>query len=272
METTKILYIAQEITPYVAESEIASLCRSLPLAIQDKGKEIRLFMPKFGGINERRNQLHEVIRLSGLNIVIDDTDHPLIIKVASIPAAHMQVYFIDNDDYFVRKGISKDAASGEDFPDNVERLIFFIRGVMETVKKLRWAPDIIHCHGWMTSVVPLYVKTAYKDDTFFKNSKIVTSLYNEGFESPFSDKFGNNVLIDGVAKKDVKQVAGKSITCNELLKFALDYSDAAIQGSPELPAELLAYAQSKVQHFLGYQSSEDRVDAYNAFYDEILKK
>ena len=195
-------------------------------------------MPKFGGINERRNQLHEVIRLSGLNIVIDDTDHPpLIIKVASIPAAHMQVYFIDNDDYFVRKGISKDAATGEDFPDNDERMIFFIRGVMETVKKLRWAPDIIHCHGWMTSVVPLYVKQLIRTIHSLK-FKIVTSLYNEGFESPFSDKFGNNVLIDGVAKKDVKQVAGKSITCNELLKFALDYSDAAIQGSPELPAEL----------------------------------
>lgn len=157
MKATKVLFIAQEITPYLPESEIANVCRYLPQGVQERGREIRTFMPKYGNINERRNQLHEVIRLSGMNLIIDDTDHPLIIKVASIQAARMQVYFIDNEDYFQRKFTTEDE-NGNSFDDNDERSIFFVRGVMETVKKLRWVPDIIHCHGWMTALAPLYIK------------------------------------------------------------------------------------------------------------------
>ena len=152
-KATKVLFIAQEITPYLPDSEIATLCRNLPQGIQERGHEIRTFMPKYGNINERRNQLHEVIRLSGMNLIINDTDHPLIIKVASIQSARMQVYFIDNDDYFQRKQVLTDD-NGNEFEDNDERSIFFVRGVMETVKKLRWAPDIIHCHGWLTALAP----------------------------------------------------------------------------------------------------------------------
>ena len=181
MEDVKILYIAQEIMPYVPESEMSAICRKLPQAVQEKQKDVRLFMPKFGSINERRNQLHEVIRLSGQNIAIDDTDHPLIIKVASVPAARMQVYFIDNEDLFTRKGITADA-DGNEFEDNDERAIFFARGVLETVRKLRWTPDIIHCHGWFSSFIPFYVKKACNEDPFFKNAKIVTSLYNDSFK------------------------------------------------------------------------------------------
>ena len=159
MKEAKVLFIAQEITPYLPESEIANICRNLPQGIQDRGHEIRTFMPKYGSINERRNQLHEVIRLSGMNLIIDDTDHPLIIKVASIQSARMQVYFIDNDDYFQRNA---DGVVDEDMrPDNDERSIFFVRGVMETVKKLRWTPDIIHCHCWITALTPLYIKKSY---------------------------------------------------------------------------------------------------------------
>ena len=157
MDAKKILFIAQEITPYLPESEIATICRNLPQGIQERGREIRTFMPKFGSINERRNQLHEVIRLSGMNLIIDDTDHPLIIKVASIQAARMQVYFIDNEDFFQRKHTISDD-DGNEYEDNDDRSIFYVRGVLETVKKLRWCPDVIHCHGWMTALAPLYIK------------------------------------------------------------------------------------------------------------------
>ena len=166
MSTTRVLYIAQEITPYLPEGEISCICRNLPQAIQEKGKEIRTFMPRFGCVNERRNQLHEVIRLSGMNLIIDDTDHPLIIKVASIQSARMQVYFIDNDDFFQRRYTIADE-NGE-FEDNEDRSIFFVRGVLETVKKLRWTPDIIHCHGWMTALTPLYIKKTFSQDPFFR--------------------------------------------------------------------------------------------------------
>ena len=172
MKAKKILFVTQEMTPYVPASELAALGRDLPEEIQNKGREIRTFMPKWGNINERRNQLHEVIRLSGMNLIIDDTDHPLIIKVASIQSAHMQVYFIDNDDYFLKRQMGTDE-NGNEYADNGERAIFYARGVLETVKKLRWVPDIIHCEGWMSALVPLFVKTAYQDEPSFCDSKII---------------------------------------------------------------------------------------------------
>src|SRR5574344_1175339 len=184
MKATKILFINQEIAPYVPDSEMSLMGRNLPQSIQEKGREIRTFMPKWGNINERRNQLHEVIRLSGINLIIDETDHPLIIKVASIQAARMQVYFIDNDDYFMKRQMAANEL-GEEYPDNGERAIFFARGVLETVKKLRWVPDIIHCQGWMGAVVPLYIKTAYHEEPSFANAKVVTSLFNKDIDGNF---------------------------------------------------------------------------------------
>ena len=168
MRKARILFVSQEITPYLDETHIGKIGRRLPQAIQERGREIRTFMPKYGNINERRHQLHEVIRLSGMNIVINNADHPLIIKVASIPTARMQVYFIDNDDYFHRKSTLTDKATGKYFDDNDERLVFFNRGVIETVKKLGWSPDIIHCHGWFTGLTPLYVKKAFIEDQINK--------------------------------------------------------------------------------------------------------
>ena len=198
MESKKVLFVSQEITPYLPETELSQISRTLPQAIQETGKEIRTFMPKYGNINERRNQLHEVIRLSGMNLIIDDTDHPLIIKVASIQAARMQVYFIDNEEYFQRKHTVVDA-NGKDFADNDERMIFFARGVLETVRKLRWSPDLVHCHGWFTSLVPLYLKKAYREDPLFADSKVVFSFYNNGFNTPLNPSFLEKVVVDGVS-------------------------------------------------------------------------
>ena len=183
-KANKVLFITQEITPYVPESEMSLVGRNLPQAIQEKGREIRTFMPKWGNINERRNQLHEVIRLSGMNLIIDDTDHPLIIKVASIQSARMQVYFIDNDDYFQNRLETADE-NGVEYEDNDSRAIFYARGVLETVKKLRWCPDIIHCHGWMTALAPLYIKKAYKDEPSFRDAKVVFSVFEDDFKESF---------------------------------------------------------------------------------------
>jgi len=210
-----------------------------------------------------------VIRLSGMNLIIDDTDHPLIIKVASIQSARMQVYFIDNDDYFHRKNTIANE-KGEEYEDNDERTIFFVRGVMETVKKLRWTPDVIHCQGWMTALAPLYIKKAYNDDPFFKNSKVVYSIFNDDFKKPFRDLFAERLLLEGIEKKHVVQVKDKVIDFVALSKLAVDYSDAVIQASPVVNQAILDYVASKKMKFLPFQSEDEYADAYVQFYDTLL--
>ncbi|MGL4293380.1 MAG: glycogen/starch synthase [Bacteroidales bacterium] len=271
MKATKVLYITSEITPYLPESEISTISRFLPQGIQERGREIRTFMPKYGSINERRNQLHEVIRLSGMNLIIDDTDHPLIIKVASIQAARMQVYFIDNEDYFQRKATLTDD-EGNEFDDNDERSIFFVRGVMETVKKLRWVPDIIHCHGWMTALTPLYIKKAYADDPSFRNSKIVYSAYNDDFSKSFPTNFGEKLMLEGIEQSDIEAIEGKEVSFADLTKLAMKYSDGVIQGSETINPEVLDYAQNNAKPFLSYQNPETYIDAYNDFYDVVWEE
>jgi starch synthase len=228
MEKKKILYISQEITPYLPESEMSETARYLPQGIQERGREIRTFTPRYGCVNERRNQLHEVIRLSGMNLVINDTDHPLIIKVASIQAARMQVYFIDNEDYFHRKFVLSDD-EGNEFDDNDERAVFFARGVLETVIKLRWAPDIIHCHGWLTSLVPMYIKKYYYNNPLFRNSKVVYSVYNDDFKNPLNKDFTEKIILDGITRDDLDML--KIPTYENVSKFAVSFSDAVIKGS-----------------------------------------
>ncbi|GAB6120514.1 glycogen/starch synthase [Dysgonomonas termitidis] len=268
MGTKKVLYITQEITPYLPDSPIATNCRYLPQAIQEKGQEIRTFMPKFGSINERRNQLHEVIRLSGMNLIIDDTDHPLIIKVASIQAARMQIYFIDNDDYFKRKHTIADDKNVE-FTDNDERSIFYVRGVLETIKKLRWIPDVIDCHGWMTALTGLYIKTAYADDPCFKNSKIVYSLYNDDFKQPFSDKFIDKLKFDGIKDKDVDTLKGV-VDYETLSNFAVKYADGVIQSEENVNNNILDNVNKSGKKFLSYPGNLDvSVDAINNFYENL---
>lgn len=268
-EVTKVLYISQEIFPYLPASEMANMGRYLPQAVQEKGLEVRIFMPKFGSINERRNQLHEVIRLSGMNIIIDDTDHPLIIKVASIPAARMQVYFIDNEDYFQRKNTVANE-NNEEYDDNDERAIFFARGVMETVKKLRWSPDVIHCQGWITALVPLYVKKIYNDDPFFKHSRVVYSIFDDEFKKPLNDHLMDKILMDGIQKKHLASIKNPPVDYFSLLKLAVDYSDGFIQSSPKVNESVLKYVADKKIKFLPYQPAEDYSDQYIDFYNHLF--
>lgn len=267
MEKKKVLFISQEIAPYLPETEMSTICRNLPQGIQEKGKEIRAFMPRYGLINERRHQLHEVIRLSGMNIIIDDTDHSLIIKVASIQAARMQVYFIDNEDYFQRKAILKNDKN-DYFEDNDERTIFFSRGVLETVKKLRWAPDIVHCHGWLSSLVPLYLKKSFKEDPLFNYAKVVYSVYNDDFEKPLNKHFAKKLVIDGISDNELKTI--ENPTFENLSKLAIDAADAVIQGSQNINSTVQSYIKKSGKPFLGYHDAESYISAYSDFYDQIL--
>ena len=268
----KILFVNAQMYPYLPETRMAKICRELPQGIQERKKEIRAFMPRYGCINERKNQLHEVIRLSGMNIIISDVDRPLVIKVASISAARIQVYFIDNEDYFRRKQIDRDE-KGHFFADNGERAIFFARGVLETVKKLRWAPDIIHCSGWISHVLPLYLKKAYKDDPIFSQSKVVLSLYDDTPSEPLSANFGQTLLFGAIKPRDVN--LPENATGIELAKLAAQYSDGIILGSPDVDPGL---AESCRQYGLPLLENDEAaladgsyMDRYNAFYDLLLK-
>lgn len=266
MAKKKILFINQEISPYVPDTNLSLMGKSVPQALQERSHEIRTFMPKWGIINERRGQLHEVIRLSGMNLIIDDTDHPLIIKVASIQSARIQVYFIDNDDYFNKRQMGKDE-NGIDYPDNGERAIFFARGVLETVKKLRWVPDIIHCQGWMSGVVPLYVKTAYHDEPSFADTKVVTSLFAKDIDSDLGENF-KKCLEFRDAKEELLKDYNNKFDFDELGKLAIDYSDGVIEADPNVNPALLDYAKQKNVPLLGYQ--EDFADGYEDFYEKLF--
>ena len=263
----KVLFINQEIAPFVPESEMAVMGRDLPQAVQEQGFEIRTFMPKWGTINERRGQLHEVIRLSGMNLIIDDTDHPLIIKVASIPTSRIQVYFIDNEDYFMKRQMEAD----EEYPDNGERAIFFARGVLETVKKLRWTPDIIQCQGWMAGVIPFYVKTAYKDEPSFAETKVVTSFFNNTLKGDFGDNFKRCVDFRD-AKAELLNKYNEKFDFMELGKMAIDYSDGIVVAGQEVNAELLNYASESKLPMLQYAGAEGCGDAYREFYNKITEE
>jgi starch synthase len=268
MEKTRILFISQEITPYLPETQMSNLSRFLPQGIQERGCEIRTFMPRYGCINERRNQLHEVIRLSGMNLIIDDTDHPLIIKVASIQSARMQVYFIDNDDYFQRKSVLCDC-NNDYYKDNDERAIFFARGVLETVKKLRWSPDIVHCIGWMTSFVPIYIRKALKDDPLFANSRILYSIYDESFDTVFSKKLKDKMYVEGISDKDIEAIK-KTADYVSVSKLAIDHSDGVILGNKNIDSKLINYLKASDKPVLEHNSDDTLVDAYSDFYDKIL--
>lgn len=267
MEKKKVLFIFQEITPYLPESEKSKIGRFLPQGIQEQGKEIRTFMPRYGSVNERRNQLHEVIRLSGMNLIIDDTDHPLIIKVASIQSARMQVYFIDNEDYFHRKFTTVDK-QGKSFEDNDERAIFYAKGVLETVIKLRWAPDLIHCQGWFGAIVPLLIKRSYSDDPLFKNSKVVYTVHNDAFSETMDTEMWKKLINDYISEEDVADI--KEPNYLNITKLALKYADGIIIGSEKIDPAVTAEIENSKLPVLGYQGEEEYVEEYNKFYDRIL--
>lgn len=275
-EPKRVLFVNSEICPFVPETEISVLGRYLPQYIQEAGKEIRSFMPKYGCINERRNQLHEVIRLSGMNIVVNDVDRPLVIKVSSIPSARMQVYFIDNEDYFKRKFIHTDA-DGAFFPDNDERAAFFARGILETVKKLRWKPDLIHCNGWVSYILPMYLKKIYKNDPVFATSKVVTSLYPGDYaDIRFSADMKSKVMMPGLRSRDAEHLSAEEPGGINLAKLAIQYSDGIIKGAPELDPELETYIKRLgipvMEHISPDFKTNSYVRRYNAFYDQILQK
>lgn len=268
MGANKILYVCQEISPYLPENPLAKLSLDMARQMQERGIEVRTFMPRYGCINERRNQLHEVIRLSGMNIIINDNDHQLIIKVATIPAARMQIYFIDNDDYFSRRAVLHDE-EGHFFEDNDDRAIFFARGVLETVKKLRWSPTIVHCHGWFSAIVPMYLKKVFYDDPLFRDLKIVLSLSDDKFEGMLNEEFKHKLEDEGIMDSAMKILEEPSY--ENLYRFVIEYADGIIATSPNASQEVLEYAKSRGVKVLEYKECDEKeyFDNYKKFYDEL---
>ena len=263
MKDKRVLYVSSEVIPYLPETEISSMSFEAPKMVNNNGGQIRIFMPRYGNINERRHQLHEVIRLSGMNLVINDLDMPLIIKVASIPKERMQVYFIDNEDYFKRKATFADE-EGNFFKDNDERAIFFAKGVIETVKKLNWSPDIIHVHGWLASFLPLYLRNYYGNEPLFENSKIVTSVYNQGFNGTLNAEVSNKIRFDAIDDQALTHLDNP--TFENVMKVAINNSDAVIIGSEDISKELETYIEGLDKPVLAFQQMEDMEREYLEFY------
>lgn len=272
MNDSKILYIASQVNPYTEESQVGRICRLLPQVMQENGAQIRVFMPRYGLINERRGQLHEVIRLSGMNLIIAQSDHQLIIKVASIAGARVQVYFIDNEDYFSRKALHTDA-DGNQFADNDERAIFFARGVIETVKKLRWAPDVVHCHGWISAISPIYLSKIFKSDPIFSKTKVVLSLYDDGFEGELDVTMAQKLKKEGIKLTELTSI--ESPTYVNLMKLAIEQCAGVIVCGQNVPAELIDYAKSLDLPVITHNADDETLDLatiYKPFYDQILAK
>ncbi|MBA2422887.1 MAG: glycogen/starch synthase [Chitinophagales bacterium] len=271
MNKKRVLIVTQEMKPYLVLSEMARIANQLPVHLLNQGMEIRVLMPRFGSINERRHRLHEVVRLSGMNIIIDDDDFPLIIKVASLPGARLQVYFLDNEDFFKRKYDFTDEHQNF-YDDNAERMIFFCKGALETVKKWGWPPDIIHCHGWMTSLVPMYIKTVYKKEPVFQNSKVVYSVYNNAFEGSLAKSFNTKALIH----KDIKDADFEYFKKGDfagLNKGGITHSDAVIIGDQNLDKTLKTFMKTqKNKPVLDYVNGEEFPGVYQEFYQSLTKK
>lgn len=269
MKDKKVLYVSSEVLPYSPYSELAKMSFETPRMVNANGGQIRIFMPKFGNINERRHQLHEVIRLSGMNIVINDIDVPLIIKVASIPKERIQVYFIDNDEYFACTGTLFDEQNNM-YPDNDERCIFFAKGIVETVKKLNWLPDIIHIHGWVSALLPLYLRTYYKDEPIFSESKIITSVFDSDYEGALDASLINKVAFDGISKKTIDPL--KNPTYYNLMRIAIKHSDGVIVVSEDMPDDFKTYLKNLRKPVIYNSDKETFQDVYRDFYTKILKK
>ncbi len=267
MEEKRILYVSSEVVPYLAENEVSLQSYEFPKMINDIGGQIRIFMPRYGNINERRHQLHEVIRLSGMNLVVNDMDMPLIIKVASIPKERIQVYFIDNDEYFKRKATFTDE-EGVLYPDNDERAIFFAKGVVETVKKLNWVPDVIHVHGWMASLLPVYLKHYYKNEGIFADTKIITSVYNLGYEGELNSELVGKMSFDNISKEVTKDI--QSPNYENLMKLTIDHSDGVVVGSEGLNPTLTKYIETSGKPFLPFASKDKISSMYTDFIKEHI--
>ena len=268
MEDKRILYVSSEVVPYLAENEVSLMSYDIPKMINDQGGQIRIFMPRYGNVNERRHQLHEVIRLSGMNLVVNDVDMPLIIKVASIPKERIQVYFIDNDEYFKRKATFTDE-DGVLFPDNDERAIFFAKGVVETVKKLNWVPDIIHVQGWMAAMLPIYMKHFYKDEALFADTKIVTSVFNQSFDGSLDMGMSKKVQFDGIPHAAISELDNP--TFENIMMASINHSDGVVAGSDSISATLTKFIEASKKPFLTFASKDKLSETYPDFYkNQIL--
>jgi starch synthase len=267
MKDKRILYVSSEVVPYLAENEVSLMSYDVPKMINDQGGQIRIFMPRYGNINERRHQLHEVIRLSGMNLVVNDLDMPLIIKVASIPKERIQVYFIDNEEYFKRKATFTDE-DGKLYPDNDERAIFFAKGVIETVKKLNWVPDIIHVHGWLAALLPIYMKHYYKNEALFSETKIVTSVYASSFDEVLNPELINKMGLDDIPQDAISELSKPNY--ENILRTSITHSDGVIIASDGLSASLTKFIESSGKPFLPFTPKENFIDAYNSFYKEQI--
>ena len=268
MDVNKVLYISQEIEPYLPAGQMATFGRNLPQGIQERGAEVRTFMPRYGAINERRNQLHEVIRLSGLNIIINDTDHPLIIKVATLQPARLQVYFIDNDDFFYRHNSKLETIEWAELND--ERTIFFVRGTIETVRKLRWESDLVVCTGWISALTPLYLKTVYSEDPAFRHAKIVYNLFNEPFPCPLNNAFADKLREEGFSDEQLADLLAPdgSFDALKMNKIAMDYADAITVSSDDIDPAIIEYAKASGKPFLPY-NPDGGTDYYRDFYNSL---
>ncbi len=269
MEKKRILYVSQEISPYTGETAMGEISSVLPQHMQEQGTDIRMFLPRFGTINERRHQLHEVIRLSGMNLIIDDFDHQLIIKVASIQKLRLQVYFIDNDEYFPRRRLFHEE-DGSLMSNNDERMLFYCKGVIETVRKLGWKPDVIHCQGWFTSLVPMYIKKLYNSDPLFENVKIIYSVSDNMFKGTLSNSLPEKLLFEDLCHEDVS-ILGDATIIN-LHKHAINYSDGVIQSSPDILPEVLDYVKSSRKLFMQYPGRENYEESYRHFYEQFIEE
>ena len=268
MGKKRILYVSQEISPYTKENKRSNFCMNLPQVVQENDNDIRIFMPKFGTINERRHQLHEVIRLSGMNLIIDDFDHQLIIKVASVQQSRMQVYFIDNEEYFPKRHYLNDL-EGNFMQNNDERMMFFCKGVIETVKKLGWAPDIIHCNGWFSALVPMYIKKLYCKDPMFSKTKIYYTVFDNPFKGDLNNSLSEKLLFEDLQDKDVEMIGNP--TFDNLNKFAISCSDAVVQGSKKLNKNLLDFIKNNNIPVLVKTDDDNFEEQCLSFYDSTEK-
>jgi len=270
MGKKKILFASQEISPYLPETPMANVGLNLPKHSIEQGNETRVFLPKFGVIKEKANNLHEVIRLSGMNLIIDDFDHQLIIKVASIQSARMQIYFIDNDEYFPRKVMFHDE-NGKFLANTEERMMFYCKGVIETVKKLGWSPEMIHCQGWFSSLIPMYIKKIYNEDPLFKDTKVIYNVFDTNFEGSIDPIIVNKLLFENKLEESDLELL-KNPTFENLNKFAISYSDAIIQGSENINEEVSKHMKDSELPFMTYPGEEEYEDSYNNFFDSLVEE
>jgi starch synthase len=268
MSKLHLLYVTSEIDPFLSATKVADYLKKLPITMQNRGMEIRILVPRFGNINERKNRLHEVVRLSGTSISVGDDEKPLIIKVASMPTAKIQVYFIDNEDFFQRKYVFYDKEN-KFYDDNDERAIFFCKGAIETVKKLGWAPDVVHCSDWFTAFLPLYLKTTHKNDPIFKNSKIIFSVFNNAFDHVFKEDVAEKAKMPEIEDEMLKNI--KTNDFLGFIKIGMQYSEKILKAEANLSEDLNKLFNEFPDKTIEYFEGEDVMDTFQKIYTEMAE-